>query len=112
MASSGCGCPSKKKMYEDDEDGTEQEDTGEDRAVKLRTIAKYRRDTEKSILNELIELLPMNKDVLMKQDKASLLRLAITYMKFREVCDAENADEEMEKYMEGSDAGDEDDESP
>ncbi|XP_059178152.1 uncharacterized protein LOC131957386 isoform X2 [Physella acuta] len=66
-----------------DMEGSEQE-TPAARAKRLRTIAKCRRDTENQILTELTDLLPLGKDVLAKQDKSSLLRLVLSYMRFRE----------------------------
>lgn len=58
------------------------------RANRLRIIAKQRRDTENSILTELIDLLPLDKKVLAKKDKSSLLRLVLSYMRFRAAFDA------------------------
>ncbi|KAK0039887.1 hypoxia-inducible factor 1-alpha, partial [Biomphalaria pfeifferi] len=57
-------------------------------ANRLRVIAKQRRDAENSILTELIDLLPLDKKVLAKKDKSSLLRLVLTYMRFRAAFDA------------------------
>uniref|UniRef100_A0A2C9LLM8 BHLH domain-containing protein n=1 Tax=Biomphalaria glabrata TaxID=6526 RepID=A0A2C9LLM8_BIOGL len=65
-----------------------EEETPAARANRLRIIAKQRRDTENSILTELIDLLPLDKKVLAKKDKSSLLRLVLSYMRFRAAFDA------------------------
>ncbi|CAL1526400.1 unnamed protein product, partial [Lymnaea stagnalis] len=72
--------------------GDAEEETPAERTKRLRMTAKHRRDTETSILNELTELIPLDKDVVGKQDKSSQLRLVLTYMRCRNAIEAGSDD--------------------
>ncbi|KAK3787443.1 hypothetical protein RRG08_025710 [Elysia crispata] len=59
------------------------------RAKRLRIVAQGRRATENRVLSELTATLPLDPNVVEKQDKSSMLRLTLTYMRLREALDSD-----------------------
>ncbi|GFO16960.1 hypoxia-inducible factor 1-alpha [Plakobranchus ocellatus] len=68
--------------------GTAAVETPSNKAKRLRIVAQGRRATENSVLSELTSTLPLDPSVVEKQDKSSMLRLAITYMRLRHALDS------------------------
>lgn len=55
----------------------------EKRKEKSRDAARCRRSRETEIFTELAQALPLRRDDVEQLDKASIMRLAITYLKVR-----------------------------
>lgn len=62
----------------------------EKRKEKSRDAARTRRSRETEIFTELGEALPLEKEEVEQLDKASVMRLAIAYLKVRDMVNAGN----------------------
>lgn len=57
----------------------------EKRKEKSRDAARCRRSRETEIFSELAQILPLRKDDVNQLDKASIMRIAIAFLKVREM---------------------------
>lgn len=60
----------------------------EKRKEKSRFAARFRRSQECEVFNEMGRLLPIDDKTVSQMDKASVVRIAINYLKIRELINA------------------------
>uniref|UniRef100_A0A8C7HCL3 Hypoxia-inducible factor 1-alpha n=1 Tax=Oncorhynchus kisutch TaxID=8019 RepID=A0A8C7HCL3_ONCKI len=72
------------------------------RKEKSRDAARYRRGKESEVFYELAQELPLPHSVTSNLDKASIMRLAISYLHMRKLLKKEQEESEMDSQLNGS----------
>ncbi|GJQ81426.1 hypothetical protein Trydic_g18288 [Trypoxylus dichotomus] len=70
----------------------------EKRKEKSREAARCRRSRETEIFNDISQVLPLSPQQIGQLDKASIMRLAISYLRVREMVDIESEKKSIETY--------------